>query len=100
MSKPKKKKPVKVYTISETIYVSFQVVATSEEDAQDAYRNLPTDKWQELVCDAASNNYCDDEVVDEEDFEPGNEDDESHPKTEKAKKAIFHNSSLEEEGNE
>jgi hypothetical protein len=99
MSKPKKKKEVKVYTITETIHVSFQVVATSEEDAQDAYRNLPTEKWNEIVAEAASNNYCDDEVFDEEDFEPGNEDDELHLKTEKAKKAIFHNSSLEEDEN-
>ena len=100
MSKPKKEKPVKMYTITETINVSFQVIATSEEDAQNAYRNLPTEKWQEIVCEAASCNYCDDEVSDEEDFDAEEHEDEvTYPRTEKAKKAIFHNSSLEEEGN-
>jgi hypothetical protein len=101
MSKPKKKKEVKVYTISETIFVSFQVVATSEADAQDAYRNLPTEKWQEIVADAASNNYCDDEVTDEDEYtEEDYGDEELYPKTDKAKKAIFDNSSLEENENE
>jgi hypothetical protein len=101
MSKPKKKKEVKVYTISETIFVSFQVVATSEADAQDKYRNLPTEKWNEIVADAASNNFCDDEVTDEEDFDADEHDDETYyPKTDKAKKAIFDNSSIEENENE
>lgn len=74
MSKSKKKKDrpeVKVYTISETIYVSYQVVATSQEDAQDAYRNLPNEEWKDLVMDGASNNFCDDEVVDEEEYVEG-----------------------------
>jgi len=100
MSKPKKKKEIKVYTITETIHVSFQVVATSEEDAQDAYRNLPVATWQEIVCEAASCNYCDDEVSDEDDFDAEEHNDETtYPRTEKAKKAIFHNSSLEEDEN-
>lgn len=69
MSKPKKK-DLKVYTISETIFVSYQVVATSEEDAQNHYRNLPNDEWQTLLEEGASNNYCDDEVTNEEDYSP------------------------------
>lgn len=101
MSKPKKKKELKMYTISETIYVQYQVVAVSEEDAQEQYREMPVEKWKELVCDAASNNYCDDEVEDEEDFDPEEHKDEEYfPKTKKAKKAIFDNSELEGEGNE
>jgi hypothetical protein len=80
------KKEVKVYTISETIYVSYQIVATSEEDAQEAYRNLPIKEWNDLAMDAASNNYCDDEVVNEEEYDA--ETDECFPKTDKAKEAL------------
>lgn len=67
MSKPKKPK-LKVYTISETIHVCYQVVAVSEEDAQEMYRNLPNEEFQQLLADGASNNYCNDEVVNEEDY--------------------------------
>lgn len=69
MSKPKNK-TLKVYTISETIFVSYQVIATSEEDAQNHYRNLPNDEWQTLLEEGASNNYCDDEVTNEEEYVP------------------------------
>lgn len=92
--KKQKKKKVKVYTISETIHVSYQIVATSEEDAQEAYRSLPNEEWQEMVADAASNNYCDDEVVDEDDYDCEEDD---YPKTEKAKRAIAHNESIKED---
>ena len=84
------KKEPKVYTISETIYVSYQVVAMSEEDAQDAYRNLPTNKWDDLVAEAASNNYCDDEVVDEDEYDHQKEAGE-YPISDKAKKHINKN---------
>ena len=90
MSKSKKKKDqseVKVYTISETIYVSYQIVATSEEDAYDAYRNLPNEEWKNLVMDGASNNYCDDEVVDEEKYDKEEHGD-LYPMTDKAKEAL------------
>ena len=68
MPKPKKKK-LMMYTISETIHVCYQVVATSEEDAQDHYRNLPTEEFEQLLEEAASNNYCDDEVTNEEEYD-------------------------------
>jgi predicted nucleic acid-binding protein len=86
----KTKKEPKVYTISETIYVSYQVVAMSEEDAQEAYRSLPTNKWDELVAEGASNNYCDDEVVDEEEYNHQTENGE-YPISDKAKKHINNN---------
>jgi len=85
MSKPKNEP--KVYTISETIYVSYQVVAMSENDAQEAYRTLPTEKWDELVAEAASNNYCDDEVTNEEEYDHEGD----YPMTDKAKKYISEN---------
>lgn len=84
MPKPKKPK-LKVYTISETIHVCYQVVATSEEDAQEHYRNLDTDDFQTLVMEGASNNFCDDEVVNDEEYS-----EDSHSfidKTDKAKEA-------------
>lgn len=86
----KTKKEPKIYTISETIYVSYQVVAMSEEDAQEAYRNLPTNKWDDLVAEAASNNYCDDEVVNEEEYDHQTENGE-YPISDKAKKHINKN---------
>lgn len=95
MSKPKKEP--KVYTISETIYVSYQVVAMSEEDAQEAYRCLPPQEWDNLVAEAASNNYCDDEVVDEEEYDHENEET-NYPKTDKVKK-YFSNPKNLPEGN-
>ena len=85
----KTKKEPKVYTISETIYVSYQVVAMSEEDAQEAYRSLPTNKWDDLVAEAASNNYCDDEVVDEEEY--NHQTDSVYPISDKAMKYINKN---------
>ena len=87
MSKSKKPE-LKVYTISETIYVTYQIVATSEEDAQDAYRNLPTETWNDMVWDGASNNFCDDEVVNDEAYDPKEHGDDLMPKTEKAKKVL------------
>ena len=88
MSEPTKEP--KVYTISETIFVSYQIVAMSEEDAQDAYRNLPTSEWDNLVAEAASHNFCDDEVVNDEEYDHQTQDGE-YPITEKAKKFFFKN---------
>lgn len=85
-SKKKKKPDVMVYTISETIHVSYQVVATSEEDAQDAYRNLSNDDFKDLVMESASNNFCDDEVVNDEEYVDGEFI--FIDKTEKAKEAL------------
>ena len=85
MSKSKKKKPM-MFTITETIYICYQVVAMSEEEAQDHYRNLPSEEFTQLLEEAASNNYCDDEVTNEEEY---NEDEHSFiNQTEKAKNAI------------
>jgi hypothetical protein len=89
MSKNPKKKELKLYTISETIYVTYQIVATSEEDAQDHYRNLPSEEWNEMVSDGASNNFCDDEVVNDEAYDPEEHGDEvAYPRTEAAKKIL------------
>jgi hypothetical protein len=68
MSKSKKKKPM-MYTITETIHVCYQVVAMSEEEAQSHYRNLPSEEFTQLLEEAASNNYCDDEVSNEEEYD-------------------------------
>ena len=87
MSKPKSEP--KVYTISETIHVTYQVIAMSEEDAQEAYRTLPTEKWNELVAEAASCNYCDDEVTDEEEYDWTDTSD--YPVSDKAQKYISEN---------
>jgi len=84
--KKQKKKKVKVYTISETIHVSYQIVATSEEDAQEAYRNLSNDDFKDLVMESASNNFCDDEVVNDEEYVEGEYI--FIDKTEKAKEAL------------
>jgi len=83
---PKPKKPtLKMYTISETVHICYQVVATSEEDAQDHYRNLDSDDFHQLLEEAASNNFCDDEVVNEEEYD---KDEHSFlDKTDKAKEA-------------
>jgi hypothetical protein len=83
---PKPKKPtLKMYTISETVHICYQVVATSEEDAQEHYRNLDSSDFQQLLEEGASNNFCDDEVVDEEDYD---KDEHSiYAKTDKAKEA-------------
>lgn len=89
MSKPKKKKPM-MFTITETIHICYQVVATSEEEAQDHYRNLPSEEFTTLLEEAASNNFCDDEVTNEEEY---NEDEHSFiDQTENAKNAIRKNS--------
>jgi hypothetical protein len=96
MSDKPKKKNVNVYTISETIYVSYQVIATSEKDAREAYLNLPNDKWHDLVSEAVSNNYQDEEVVNDEEYTGDGTDPDDHPITDKAKKAIFHNNSINE----
>lgn len=88
MSKSKKKKPM-MFTITETIHLCYQVVAMSEEEAQDHYRNLPTEEFTQLLEEAASNNYCDDEVSNEEEY-----DENEHSfidQTEKAKNAIRKN---------
>jgi hypothetical protein len=88
MSKSKKKKPM-MFTITETIHICYQVVAMSEEEAQDHYRNLPTEEFEQLLEEAASNNYCDDEVSNEEEY-----DENEHSfidQTEKAKNAIRKN---------
>ncbi len=78
-----------MYTISETVHICYQVVAMSEEEAQDHYRNLPSEEFNQLLEEAASNNYCDDEVVNEEEY---NEDEHSFiDKTENAKNAIRKN---------
>ncbi len=88
MSKSKKTKPT-MYTISETVHICYQVVAMSEEEAQDHYRNLPSEEFNQLLEEAASNNFCDDEVVNEEEY---NEDEHSFiDKTENAKNAIRKN---------
>lgn len=63
-----KKHTLKLYTITETVHIEYKVLAVSENDAQDHYRNMESDKFQELLSEAASNNFCDDEVVDTEDF--------------------------------
>jgi hypothetical protein len=96
MSQEPKKKQVNVYTISETIYVSYQVIATSEKDARDAYLNLPNDKWNEIVSDAVCNNHEDEEVAKDEEYTGDGTDPDDHPTTDKAKKAIFHNNSINE----
>lgn len=88
MSKPKKEP--KVYTISETITVCYQVVAMSEDDAQEMYRTMETGKWQDLVAEAASCNYCDDEVVNEEEYDHQSEAGD-YPISDKAKKHINKN---------
>ena len=88
MSKSKKKKPM-MFTITETVHICYQVVAMSEEEAQDHYRNLPTEEFEQLLEEAASNNYCDDEVSNEEEY-----DENEHSfidQTEKAKNAIRKN---------
>jgi hypothetical protein len=64
MSKIKLKK----YTITETINVQYEVIATSENEALEQYRVLPTEKFTEIVMEAASNNFCDDEVFDTEEL--------------------------------
>ena len=95
MSNEPKKKKVTVYTITETIYVSYQVVATSEKDAVKAYHDLPCDKWQDVVSEASSNNYADEEVEKYEEY-----DEEEHGRfydiTGKAAEAIRHNNSIKE----
>lgn len=70
MSKSKKKKEptLKVYRISETVYVHYEVVAISEEDAINKYTNLPSDEFRQLLEDGASNNFADYEVTNEEDY--------------------------------
>ena len=78
-----------MFTITETIHICYQVVAMSEEEAQDHYRNLPTEEFEQLLEEAASNNYCDDEVSNEEEY-----DENEHSfidQTEKAKNAIRKN---------
>ena len=78
-----------MFTITETIHLCYQVVAMSEEEAQDHYRNLPTEEFTQLLEEAASNNYCDDEVSNEEEY-----DENEHSfidQTEKAKNAIRKN---------
>lgn len=71
MSKPKNKKQepeLKVYRISETIYVHYEVVAISEDDATDKYANLPSEEFNQLLADGASNNFADYEVTNEEEY--------------------------------
>jgi hypothetical protein len=89
MSKPNKKEP-KLYTICETIHISYQVVAMSEEDAQDTYRNMDNAEWQTMVGEAASCNFCDDEVTDFVDYDHESEAGD-FPLTEKAQKYINKN---------
>lgn len=90
-----KKQTLKLYTITETVHIEYKVLAVSEDDAQDHYRNMESDKFQELLSEAASNNFCDDEVVDTEDFtvEEAIEsiDADETPVTEKAKGFINRN---------
>jgi hypothetical protein len=86
----KQKKEPKVYTISETIHVCYQVVAMSEEEAREAYQNLDNEKWFELAGEAASNNYNDEEIVNEEDYDHESEAGD-FPITEKAQKFINEN---------
>ena len=70
MSKSKKKKQpeLKVYRISETVYVHYEVVAISEEDATNKYTNLPSEEFRQLLEDGASNNFADYEVTNEEEY--------------------------------
>lgn len=69
MSKSKKKQPeLKVYRISETVYVHYEVVAISEEDATNKYTNLPAEEFNQLLQDGASNNFNDYEVTNEEEY--------------------------------
>lgn len=84
----KTKKP-KVYTITETIYIAYQVIAMSEEDARESYQTLPIEKWDELVGEAASNNHFDDEVTNEEECDWT--DTSGYPVSEKAQKYINKN---------
>lgn len=63
------KNELKVYRISEAIYVAYDVVARSEEEALRHYRDLPRDEWRNLVNEAAANNYCDEEIVDEQPYD-------------------------------
>ena len=90
-----KKQTLKLYTITETVHIEYKVLAVSENDAQDHYRNLEPDKFQELLSEAASNNFCDDEVVDTEDFTVAEAiesiDTDETPVTEKAKAFVFRN---------
>lgn len=95
MSDEPKKKKVSVYTITETIYVSYQVVATSEKDARQAYLDLPNEEWHNLASEAVSNNYQDEEIVGEEEYDEEEHSD-SYPITGKAKAAIRHNNSIKE----
>jgi hypothetical protein len=73
MSKPKNKKQpeLKVYRISETVYVHYEVVAISEEDATNKYTNLPTEEFKQLLEDGASDNFHDYEVTNEEEYVEG-----------------------------
>lgn len=95
MSDEPKKKKVSVYTITETIYVSYQVVATSEKDARQAYLDLPNEEWHNLASEAVSNNHQDEEIVGEEEY-----DEDRHGQfydiTGKAKAVIRHNNSIKE----
>ena len=92
MSDEPQKKKVSVYTITETIYISYQVVATSKNNALKAYHDLPCDEWHSIVSEASSDN---EEV---EKYEEYNE--EEHGRfydiTGNAAEAIRHNNSIKE----
>jgi hypothetical protein len=95
MSDETQKKKVSVYTITETIYVSYQVVATSKKDAVKAYHDLACDQWQEIVSEASSNNCGDEEVEKYEEYDE-DEHGQFYDITGNAKAAIRHNNSIKE----
>lgn len=87
---PKKKNEPKVYRISETIHVCYEVVATSEKDALDHYHNMDNKDWLDLVADSASHSWDTPSVNDEEEYDHEQEDG-LYPVTDKAKTWISKN---------
>ena len=69
MPKPKKPK-LKVFLITESIHISYEVVAESEEAALNHYQTLPTADFLQLLDDSASNNFGDEEIEEREDYDP------------------------------
>lgn len=91
MSKSKKKKnEPKVYRITETIFVTYEVVAASEKDALSYYQAMDNKEWQDLVADSASNSWDTPSVQDEEEYDHATNDG-VYPVTDDAKAWISKN---------
>jgi hypothetical protein len=90
MSDQKKKNEPKVYRITETIFVNYEVVAASEKDALEHYQAMDNKDWQDLVADSASHSWDTPEVQDEEEYDHANENG-VYPITDKAKAWISKN---------